>query len=299
MIKKAAVQVDLDGLWTIYQYHGLPYELWPDAVFTQALPRFLDLFADLNISATFFVVGVDATVPEKIKGIKAIQQAGHEVANHSYSHYVPLRQLDDEKLRYEMIEANQQLQKVTGETPKGFRSPAYEMDERIWSILEETGMQYDASIFPITCGKLMTGYERMKSRDTQSVAKGAYGNPRYQWAPRLPYHPNPQNLAKKGNSKVLEIPVSVFPGVRLPIHRSVSQFLGDWYWKSAVKANSWTGNVLTVLFHGVELVDRFSDKRIPEFKWVTSPFPQRLDEIRKMLKLILKEYEIVHTCEIR
>jgi len=68
----ATIQVDLDGIWTIFQHHGIDVPHYPDSVFNQSISRFLDLFAAENIKATFFVVGSDLEVPEVAKQVKLL-----------------------------------------------------------------------------------------------------------------------------------------------------------------------------------------------------------------------------------
>ncbi len=96
----------------------------------------------------------------------------------------------------------------------------------------------------------------------------------------------------------MEIPLSVMPFVRTPMHRSVSQFLGAWYYKLGVALNKLCGNPVSLLFHGIDLVDSFRDDLLPRIKWITTPFPQRIDELRNMIKTLKHHYEVVPTCQL-
>ena len=293
---KASLQVDVDGLWTIYRYHGIEREIWPDPVFSQAIPRFLALFAEFHIQATFFIVGIDTTIPEKAEMIKTIAKAGHEIANHSYSHPVPFIELDDSQIEKEIVETNQAVEKLIGSKPIGFRAPAYSINEKVIRILDRLGFQYDASIFPTRWARVMQNIEKKHSGEYQP--RGSYGDSVYKSAPLMPYKVDLASISEKGESGITEIPVSVIPIIRSPMHRSLSQFLGMWYFALGAGMNRIFGNPLSLLFHGVELVERFQDEKIPKFKWVDTPAPQRMDEMRRMINSIKKKYEIVPTCQL-
>ncbi len=296
MKPNAAVQVDLDGIWTIYRYHGIEREIWPDAVFTEAVPRFLSLFQEMQIQTTFFVVGIDTTIPEKAEIIRQIANAGHEIANHSYSHFIPFTRLDEKTIEEEICRTQVVLEKLTGARAKGFRAPAYGLDKRVLKVLEKNQFDYDASVFPTRWSKMLQQIEKKKSGAYPPL--GNYGGNQFGNAPIMPYHPDGEHPDRKGNLRISEIPVSVVPLVRTPLHRSVAQFFGSWYFRSGVYLNKLSNVPMSLLFHGVELVDSLRDERLPQFKWVTTPFPQRIDELRRMIKILKKSYRIVPTCNL-
>src|SRR5437764_13898299 len=61
------------------------------------VPRILDLLAEYSLPATFFVPGLTADRhPEAVGQILA---AGHEVGHHSYAHFAPIDQTEDEERR--------------------------------------------------------------------------------------------------------------------------------------------------------------------------------------------------------
>ena len=56
-----SVNVDIDAIRFYYGIHGLSSSsiLLPDPVWNLGVPRFLDLFEELKITATFFIVASD------------------------------------------------------------------------------------------------------------------------------------------------------------------------------------------------------------------------------------------------
>lgn len=296
MKPKATIQVDLDGLWTLYQYHGLTCHPWPDPVYTQALPRFLDTFLDFGVPATFFVIGKDAQCPEKQSGIKEIIKYGHEVANHSFSHEIPYFQKPMEEIKKDIQQAEKILKEVTGVTPKGFRAPGYGINPAILEFLQAEGYQYDASIFPSPWAKALARIEKKKCQP--APPDGGFGSGKYGWSSVRPYTLKLSGSKNDRLNSLREIPVSVYPFLRTPMHRSITQFLGDAYWMSGISLSHALGRPFSLLFHGVDLVDGLYDAKLPELKRITTPFPQRIDEIRKMVKYLKRKYIIVPTCEI-
>ncbi len=106
--------------------------------------RVIDLLLHENVPATLFLSGrwVEKN-PEKAKFL-----AGHsqfEIASHSYYHPHMMEKPDDRDLR-ELKRTQAIIRKITGRTPKYFRPPYGEADERIVRLAASAGLvtiQYD------------------------------------------------------------------------------------------------------------------------------------------------------------
>jgi peptidoglycan/xylan/chitin deacetylase (PgdA/CDA1 family) len=111
---------------------------------TEGVPRILQLLAKYNLPATFFVPGYTADRHPDV--VRAIADAGHEIGHHGYLHEPPnLLKLDEERTMIERgIEA---LERVTGNRPRGYRSPSGELSQTTYSLLAEYGFEYDSSQF--------------------------------------------------------------------------------------------------------------------------------------------------------
>jgi len=111
--------------------------------------RLLDLFAELNVEATFFTLGwVAERFPQLIRDIAA---AGHELACHSYWHRL-IYKLDPKEFREDTYRAKQTIEQTAGVPIFGYRAPTYSIvTSSLWAtdILAELGFTYDSSIFPI------------------------------------------------------------------------------------------------------------------------------------------------------
>jgi polysaccharide deacetylase family protein (PEP-CTERM system associated) len=111
--------------------------------------RLLNLFADLQVRGTFFVLGWVAEHHPQL--VRRIAEAGHEIACHSYHHQLISKQIQTE-FREDVRRAKSLLEEVTGKEVEGYRAPTYSItSQTMWAldILIEEGFRYDSSIFPI------------------------------------------------------------------------------------------------------------------------------------------------------
>jgi len=111
--------------------------------------RLMELFADLNVHATFFVLG---WVAERFPAlIREIATGGHELACHSYWHRL-IYKLEPDEFRKDTQRAKDVIEQTAGLAIYGYRAPTYSVvHSSIWAldVLSELGFTYDSSIFPI------------------------------------------------------------------------------------------------------------------------------------------------------
>jgi peptidoglycan-N-acetylglucosamine deacetylase len=105
--------------------------------------RILDLLRARRIRATWFIPGhtID-TYPEMCRRIHA---EGHEIAHHGYLHEPPatLSRDDEERVLARGIEA---IARITGGSPAGYRSPAWDLSPHTVALLLARGFAYDSSM---------------------------------------------------------------------------------------------------------------------------------------------------------
>jgi peptidoglycan/xylan/chitin deacetylase (PgdA/CDA1 family) len=106
------------------------------------VPRILELLHEYSLPATFFVPGW--TADNHPRAVETILAAGHEVAHHSYAHYSPLAQTEDEE-RADFERALDTLRRA-GADVEGFRCPSWEPSWRTPAIVAEHGLAYDSSL---------------------------------------------------------------------------------------------------------------------------------------------------------
>jgi hypothetical protein len=218
-VRVCSVSVDLDPLRCYYGIYGLgdvPAAL-SDVILRRALPRFAELFERRRLRATLFVVGADLERDAAGQAqLHALAKAGHELGNHSYSHPYELARLSRERIDDEVGRAHDAIARVAGEPPVGFRSPGYDLSPRLHEVLMARGYHYDSSLFPswpyyfAKAGALAA--LALVGRRSQSVL----GDPRALLAPTEPYRPG-RSPFSRGQSTLVELPVSVSPRLRLPV----------------------------------------------------------------------------------
>ena len=110
--------------------------------------KVLDLFDQMSIRATIFIVGdVAQKYPEIIE--KAVKD-GHEIGLHSHKH-IPLELLNPDEFERELTAAKTLLQGISGQKIDGFRAPTMSLTHKTrWAIpiLQRVGFNYSSSVLP-------------------------------------------------------------------------------------------------------------------------------------------------------
>lgn len=147
-----AMTVDVEDYFHVSAFDGvLPRSRW-DSIESRVVAnteRILDIFQDMDVRATFFVLG---WVAERYPGlVRRIAAAGHELASHGYAHRL-VYDLTPSMFRDDIRRSKAVMEQSAGAAVRGYRAPSYSVTPRsLWAldILIEEGFTYDASIFPI------------------------------------------------------------------------------------------------------------------------------------------------------
>lgn len=298
--KPAVIQIDVDGLWVIFQHFGIEYNSAEDLLYESALPRFLDLFDTYNIKATLFVVGKDLNSPKKEAILKKAVRLGHEIANHTMNHKEGFSFLSLTEKKREIENAETIIFDKLGIRTKGFRTPSNDVNADTLKILEDRGYIYDSSILPTYYGPIL---KKLKFSNLKINRKDHYlGQAIYGLAPLSPYHPNEKNIWKKGRMRILEIPITTMPGLRLPFHASFTYAtfelgLGCFLFNLGYNLLSKTSLPLNFVFHTNELSDPIQEQEIKRQFGLKLSVETKQKLCHYMLKSIVKNYEIFTTLD--
>jgi polysaccharide deacetylase family protein (PEP-CTERM system associated) len=115
----------------------------------QSTQRLLDLFAEFDVRATFFVLGWVANRSPAL--VRAIHDAGHEVACHGMSHELIYTQTP-EQFEAETRRSKELLEHIIGAEVCGYRAASWSITRKsLWALdtIQELGFRYDSSVFPI------------------------------------------------------------------------------------------------------------------------------------------------------
>ncbi|HOE97906.1 MAG TPA: polysaccharide deacetylase family protein [Candidatus Sumerlaeota bacterium] len=242
------VHVDLDGLWTLAGVYGFPeqdlFEL--DPVFNLAVDRLLELLGSRGIRATFFIVGRDLELPEKVDAVARIAAAGHRLANHSLRHDLRLGEAAPGSIEEELRTVNERLSAVAGEAPLGFRAPGYAVNERVLTACVRAGLRYDGSVFPCWWAPLLRRLAGSLRQSPGPPARGQYGGGgslRPRWERPV-----------AGAPPILRLPVAVSPRLRLPLHASLGLLLGAGTVRRGLRNLAARGLPAVYLLHGLDLL---------------------------------------------
>lgn len=111
--------------------------------------RILDLFDELGVTGTFFVLGWVAERYPRL--VEEIARRGHETGSHSYWHRL-IYKLSPEEFREDTQRSKDCVEQASGQPAIGYRAPSFSITARsAWAldILAELGFRYDSSVFPV------------------------------------------------------------------------------------------------------------------------------------------------------
>lgn len=111
--------------------------------------RILDMFAEADVSATFFTLGWVAQRHGPL--MRKIVDAGHELASHGYDH-TRVFTFDRTEFAEDIRKAREILEDASGVRITGYRAPSFSIDQRTpWAYMElhEQGYAYSSSVAPV------------------------------------------------------------------------------------------------------------------------------------------------------
>jgi peptidoglycan/xylan/chitin deacetylase (PgdA/CDA1 family) len=261
--KLCVLSVDLDPLSAYYEIHGLgdPPRQVKHTIMKNALPRFEEALAEWGIPATFFVVGRELESYEDTQdSLRRLVEAGCELGNHTYNHPYELCRLPEQVIEQEIRGAHEAIARIIGpeHAPVGFRAPGYFINAKVARALSNLNYTYDTSMFPsppyyLAKAAVMGG---MALRGRRSGA--VLGNPRCLTSPADPYRLDPERPWRRGPGPLVELPVAVVPGLRLPAIGTMLAIAPEWLRKIVIKAMA-RRPFFNLEMHGIDLSDAVAD----------------------------------------
>lgn len=113
------------------------------------IARLLDFLRAFGARGTFFIVGWLAEREPDM--VRAIADAGHEIASHGWEHELVGR-LGPQGFRASVRKSKEVLEDLSGQSVLGYRAPSFSIMpglEWAFDVLLEEGFTYDASLFPV------------------------------------------------------------------------------------------------------------------------------------------------------
>lgn len=178
MLAFALFIVAFGGLWmknptAFAETEKVVYLTFDDGPSDRVTPKILDILAEENIKATFFIIGKQAVTRQNI--VKRAHDEGHTIAIHSYTHDYGEIYASPENLIKDIDLCNEVIRMITGEYTDLYRFPggSYNLSEPLITAVTTHGLRYvdwnasvrDAEIYHATPAQL---YKAAISTSAQS-----------------------------------------------------------------------------------------------------------------------------------
>jgi polysaccharide deacetylase family protein (PEP-CTERM system associated) len=166
--------------------------------------RLLKHLAEAEVRGTFFVLGWLAEREPQM--VKAIADAGHEVASHGWDHK-RVTTLSPEEFREDVRRSRQLLREISGQGVTGYRAPSFSIlpgFEWALDILIEEGYEYDSSMVPV---RVHPGYGYPRANPDPHALQRPVGT--LQELPPATLRVGPMNLPAGGGAYLRFFPVTL------------------------------------------------------------------------------------------
>jgi len=292
----ASLSLDVDNKWSYLKTHGDPgWESFPSYL-DILVPRVLEFLAKRNLTITFFVVGQDAALAKNSAAVQMIAAAGHEIGNHSFSHEPWLSQYSREEVEREIVLAEEQITRIAGQRPVGFRGPGFNLSEAALEVLRDRGYLYDASTLPTFLGPLARAYYFLHSHlrgEELNRRKSLFGSIRDGFRPLKPYR-------WQTSDGLLEIPLTTMPIIRSPIHMSYLLYLSTFsrslalgYFQAALRLCRLCGISPSLLLHPLDFLGRDDEVGLEFFPAMSLTREQKLRVLSETLAMYCSQFQVV------
>ncbi len=293
----ANLSLDLDNSWAYLRAAGhADWESHP-GYFHIAIPRIVQLLGELQLPLTTFIVGRDLEL-DQVEWIKQLASLkSHEYGNHSYNHLPWLHTLPPADLEWEIDRTSDLIEQQLGQRPVGFRGPGFSCPPELLSLLAQRGFVYDASLFPTSVAPLARAYFLLRSRLTEeqkAAAAKLYGG----W--KSAFQPNKPFRRSVDQRSLWELPVTVMPITRTPIHFSYFTFLASFspviakaYFRSALALCQLTRTPISLLLHPPDFLCEQDEPRLGYLPGMKLPLAQKLNLVRWALTKVKAQYTVL------
>lgn len=169
----------------------------------KGIPRLQALFDDLGVRPTYLVTYPVADTPASVEIFRPILESGRcEIGMHCHPWTTPpvaeeerleasfLSNMDPAVVATKLEAVTDRIRQAFGVAPISYRAGRFGLaPSHLW-VLEDLGYKVETSLTPLV--------------DWSEV-----GGPDYRDAPLLPYYPNYLDVTQEGNSRLLEVPVTI------------------------------------------------------------------------------------------
>jgi hypothetical protein len=294
----ASLSLDLDNQWSYLTTRGNDsWSRFPSYLDT-VVPMALRMLQDAGVTITFFVAGQDAALDRNSAALRSLADSGHEIGNHSFSHEPRLHLCGDAQLAEEVERTEHAIETVCGVRTRGFRGPGCSVSEPMLDCLKRRGYAYDASTLPTFIGPLARAFSSRSAgltppeREQRERLFGSAGDGLWR------IHPYRWDLA---DGPLVEVPITTFPGLRVPMHISYVLYLERvWpgaaraYFRAALGACRARGVGPSVLLHPLDLLggDDVADSGLELLPGMSMTGARKRSLVRDCLRLMTERFDV-------
>jgi len=294
----ASISLDLDNQWSYMKTHG--DEDWKNypSYYDIFVPYVLDILKELDIKITFFIVGRDAVEPQNKIALKRISDEGHDFGNHSFNHEVWINQYNTEQLHEELGKAEKAILEATGKKTVGFRGPGFSWNNTILETLVDRQYLYDATTLPSFIGPFARMYYFWKSdfsKDERRKRKSLFGSFSEGFRRMKPYF-----FKLESGNKILEIPITTVPFIRIPFHMSyliyinnVSPLLMKAYLHFAIFLCKLTRTPVSFLLHPLDIIGGDKIKELAFFPGMNVESEKKIEVFKNVIEILKRNFNLV------
>jgi peptidoglycan-N-acetylglucosamine deacetylase len=298
MKRVASVSLDLDNRWSYMKTHGDPaWQQYPSYL-DRVCPRVLEFLRTRDLKITFFIVGQDAAIEANKPVLRALAQAGHDIGSHSFNHDPWLHEYSEADLERELASAEAAIESATGVLPRGFRGPGFSMSKATLKVLKRRGYRYDATTFANILNPVARWYFLARSRldaAERKRRKALFGSFSDALRPIDPF------LWKVGEGeRLLELPVTTMPWLRLPIHMSYILYLAGYsrllaraYFHIALTLCRLAGTEPSILLHPLDFLGVEDAVGLEFFPGMNMATHYKLQIVGETLDMLAAHFQLV------
>ena len=244
-----------------------------------------------------FTVGRDLVEDEDCAAIGSFDRLSKwEPANHSLNHLPWMHTMGSAEIADEIEITDRRIREVTSRRPLGFRGPGFSCPDEVLRVLARNDYLYDASVFPTSIAPIARAVFLMKTDlkgQAKENAKKLYGGFASLRQPNRPF----QRVLD--GHRLWEMPVTVMPLTRTPIHFSYFTYLASFstlaakaYFRSALWLCKITGTVPSLLLHPPDFLGREDDSDMAFFPAMKMSRQQKSSIVRWALKLYGETFDV-------
>lgn len=137
---------------------------------TEYLPGMLDVLKKEKVKGTFFLDG--SWLKKHPQEAKRLQQAGHEIGNHAYSHPL-MSQISKDRMDKEIIKTEALMQKILRHKSKWFAPPAGDFNQSVIDVADQHQMKTVLWTVDTVDWKKSTSVNNMVRKIDQNVGNGS------------------------------------------------------------------------------------------------------------------------------